>query len=186
MVLIGLLGRKQSGKDTAANILLSQNDFIRLAFADPIKNICRELFGFSEDQLYGNKEVIDEYWNVTPRTTFQYIGAELFRNQIGNILPNVGNNFWVCCLERKYDNIIDGNPDANVVITDVRYQNELEMIHKKGGIIIKIDRPFLETNDNHESEQYIDQTDDFDYCINNDGSIEKLHEQIINIVNELK
>lgn len=187
MVFIGLLGKKCSGKDTAASILITKYNFTRLAFADPIKNICRELFNFSYNQLYNNKETIDEYWGITPRKTFQFIGTDLFRNQINEILPNVKDNFWVLCLERKYKDIISKDPHANIIVTDVRYQNELDMIHNNGGIIIKINRESLsEITDNHESEKHIDNINNYDYCINNNNSVENLFLQIINIVDELK
>jgi len=77
----------------------------------------------------------------------------------------------------------NNNIDTNIVITDVRYQNELDMIHKNGGIIIKINRPDNINIDDHESENYIDYIKNYDYCINNNASIDDLSEQIIKIFN---
>ena len=36
-MLIGLVGKKKSGKTTAANYLIEQHDFISFAFASPLK-----------------------------------------------------------------------------------------------------------------------------------------------------
>ena len=186
--MIGLLGKKYCGKDTAARVLILKHKFIRMAFGDPIKNISKELFNFSDDQLYGNnKETIDNYWNIAPRKIFQYLGTDIFRKDIKKILPHIDDNFWVLCLEKKYKEIMlnnsNNNIDTNIVITDVRYQNELDMIHKNGGIIIKINRPDNINIDDHESENYIDYIKNYDYCINNNASIDDLSEQIIKIFN---
>jgi dephospho-CoA kinase len=176
MVLIGLLGKKHSGKDTSAEILINKHNFTKLAFADPLKNICKELFGFSDYQLYNDKETIDEYWNISPRNALQYLGTDVFRNNINKLLPNITDNFWVMLLENKYKKI-----KGNVIITDVRFQNEVDMIHKNGGFVIKINR---NTNniDNHDSEKYIDSIINYDYVIDNNDSIENLFKNITNII----
>ena len=58
-MLIGLLGKKRVGKDTVAEYLIEKYNFIRYAFADPIKEIAGIMFNFSYEQLYGNqKEII--------------------------------------------------------------------------------------------------------------------------------
>ena len=185
MVLIGFLGKKHCGKDTAGKMLVDTHNFTRMANADPIKLISKELFGFTEEQLNGNKkEEVDDYWNIAPRKTFQFIGTDLIRNKIKELLPQVTDNFWVLCLERKYNNFMLDNPNGNVVITDVRYQNELDMIHKYGGIVIKINRGLSNDQqiDEHESEKHIDSINNYDYCVDNNGSKEEFLQKILDII----
>lgn len=91
---IGICGRKFNGKDTLAEYLVKNHGYEQMAFAKPIKDISKILFGFNDEQLYGSKkEEIDERWNTTPRQMMQYIGTDMFRKD-----PGFGEHFWVKCL----------------------------------------------------------------------------------------
>src|SRR5690348_4750212 len=86
--IIGIVGKAGSGKDTAADILIKNHNFCKIAFADPLKRFCKELFDFSEDQLWGSSDkrsVPDERYlrqtddgekYLTPRFALQRIGTE--------------------------------------------------------------------------------------------------------------
>ena len=63
-MIIGLSGKKGSGKDTIAEYLCVQYGFINYGFGDPIKEIGRIMFDFTDEQLYGNKK---ETWRSTTR-----------------------------------------------------------------------------------------------------------------------
>lgn len=54
--LVGINGKKYSGKDTTGNFLSEITGFNTYALAKPLKNICSKLFGFTEEQLYGNEK----------------------------------------------------------------------------------------------------------------------------------
>lgn len=139
--IIGITGRKFSGKDTVGNYFVEKYGFERVAYADPLKQATQAIFDFDDEQLYGNqKEILDTYWNVTPRQTLQFIGTDLFRNHISELLPNMGKDIWIHALKRKILKIQKKNPDAKIVITDVRFPNELQAIKDLGGITIKIQR----------------------------------------------
>lgn len=58
--IIGLSGLAGSGKDYIANILCTNYGFVKVAFADPIKRICRDVFDFTEEQLWGPSEKRNE------------------------------------------------------------------------------------------------------------------------------
>ena len=100
-MIIGFLGNKRVGKDTAANFLINKYNFIRYAFGDPVKDVAKAMFNFSEDQLYGDKkEIIETIWNITPRRAFQVIGTDFAQYSIYNSLPELEQNikkktFWV-------------------------------------------------------------------------------------------
>src|SRR5437763_1841975 len=139
MVLIGILGKRGHGKDTIGDYLQKNHEFKKDSFAFPLKESVRILFGLNDEQLYGSlKEVVDPYWNVTPREIMQKYGTEIVRNHFGIIIKDIGNNFWVRSLVRRYNDVKN---TTNVVVCDVRFKNEVDEIHKQGGIIIKIDRP---------------------------------------------
>lgn len=173
-MLIGVLGLKRSGKDTTSDYLVEKYNFKKLTFAEPLKNACKILFNFNEEQLYGSKkEEVDPRWGVSPRIIYQYLGTDIFRNHIQTIMPTIGNNFWVNLTIDNYKNL----KNSNVVISDVRFENELNAIKQEGGIIIKIIRPSNENNDYHSSESSIQDLKG-DYEIINDGSLEDLYKKI--------
>ena len=175
--IIGITGRKFNGKDTLGNYLVENYEYKKLSYADPIKDISRILFGFNDEQLYGNsKEIIDPNWDVTPRTVMQFLGTEIFRKQMHQIIPNIEENFWIKCLEVKMINELKENPNKRFVICDVRFPNELEAIKKLGGIVIRVKRNLSTNGDTHESEKFIDELD-VDFEIENSGNKAELYEK---------
>lgn len=157
MVLIGIIGKKYSGKDTVADYLVTKHNFTKMAFADPVKKITKELFNFNDEQLYGNlKETVDERWGISPREAFQKIGTEFGQFGIHSYFPSMekfGRNLWVERLFAEYN-----LNTKDTVISDVRFKHEIDRIKKENGIIIKIIR---DSNyiDNHISENEIDEED---------------------------
>jgi len=179
--IIGLIGYKQSGKDTIADYLVKNYNYHKLSFAEPLKEICKILFNFDEEQLYGNKkEIIDINWNITPRQVYQFVGTHLFRNEIQKLLPNINDNFWVEILKQKIVKLL--NENKKIVISDIRFLNELSMIKSFGSLIIKITRANNICVNDHESEKYID-IFNYDIAINNNGSINELYNDINLIFN---
>jgi hypothetical protein len=178
-IIIGITGKKRHGKDTLGDLLISKKNFIKFAFADPLKLACKEIFNFSDEQLYGNdKEIEDDFWKITPRQILQYVGTELFRNQIGNILPETKENIWIKVMEKK----VESSKEDKIVITDVRFPNEVEMVKKLGGIVIKVVRPSLSIQEHSEHiSEAIDQLD-VDFTVINDKTPEDLYNAVIKII----
>lgn len=144
-MLIGILGRKRVGKDTTADYLCSNYNFEKLTLAQPLKDICKISYDFSDEQLYGSlKETIDERFGVSPRVVYQYLGTDIFRKDINSIIPCIKNNFWINLIAENYLQMTETNKNKCVVVSDVRFQNEIDRIHELGGIIIKINRPIVE------------------------------------------
>lgn len=67
MKLIALSGYSGVGKDTLADVLVKEYNFCRIAFADPIKRIAREIYDFSDEQLWGPSEKRNELDKRYPR-----------------------------------------------------------------------------------------------------------------------
>jgi len=172
---IGLAGKKGHGKDTLGEYLVTKYGYRRFAFADALKEMVRIAFSFSNDQLYGDKkEEIDPFWKTSPREVLQFIGTELFRNNIEKLLPEMGSSFWQQIVRRKINDILLLNPKQKIVITDVRFPDECQFIKELGGgEIIWIERPLFDNIDGHSSENQklvVDQT------VINDGTINNLFE----------
>jgi len=180
-MIIGILGNKGHGKDTISDHLVSKYQFHKKAFGNPLKEICQTLFGFSHDQLYGNrKEITDKYWGITPRKAMQFVGTDLFRNKMNELIPGISHNFWLECMRRqsgKYDRL---------VISDVRFQNEVDFIHEMNGIVIKVERGNKEIKDNHTSESEIRQIVNYDFYVENNSDLHTLYSKVDNLCQQLK
>ena len=153
---------------------------------DSNPNFFKHVFNFNDEQLYGeSKEIIDEYWKVAPRTVMQYVGTDMFRNQIGKILPDIGTNIWIEVIKRKILDIWKTNPNQRIVLTDLRFPNEINLIKELNGIIIRVKRNIEKSEDEfvviHESETYIDMFK-VDYDFENNQSRDKLYEQFDKIL----
>ena len=183
-MLIILTGRKQHGKDTCAEYLCKKYKFVQLAFAKPLKDCCKLLFGLSDEQLYGDlKEIVDERWGVSPRQILQFVGTDLFRDNMSRLIPNVAKNFWVSCVKMECIRLWKQDPMLNIVISDGRFSNELDLLNEFRGISIKIIRPNYEVDSTsfHESERCIDDLKTT-FDISNDGTIDDLYKKIDKLV----
>ena len=181
-LIIGIVGKKSHGKDTIADMIVGRYDYQKISFADPLKEGCRHIFGLSEEQLYGSaKDLVDDFWMVTPRELLQFLGTELLRNQLYDIMPHIGNAIWIQRLEKT---LID-NPNINYVIPDIRFQNELDMLRNHSAIIIKVYRSNILNTDLHISETGVDNITGFDKLVLNDSTIDALYKKVTHIINAL-
>lgn len=149
-MIIGICGHKGSGKDYLANILKEYTGFKVVHFADPIKDIISDLFKISKDELNELKNSEDtKILGTNMRSILQTFGTNIMQKFCGK-------RIWVD-LVLKEDNLI---------IADVRFQHEVDAILEKGGFIIKLDSPCL---DSHISESGIDKMPDscFKYIFDN-------------------
>lgn len=182
-MIIMLTGRKRSGKDEAAKVLINNHGFIRYAFADPIKAACKVIFMLDEEQLDGStKEIVDPRWGMTPREMYQYVGTELFRVKLPELSAGfnavVGDTLWVTRFVEWYRAY--GATVKDVVITDLRFENELFMVAGTFGaevVSIRIERDGVDKSDMHASETAIDSLP-VAYTVKNDGTIKELHAKI--------
>ena len=185
MNLIGFSGKKRSGKDTGGEYLIKKYGYIQYSFAGPLKKACQEIFMFSDEQTEGHlKEMHDERWNISARKVFQIFGTEMFREKLGDFFPemkHIQENFWIYRFEMWYKNLKKTNPNVKVVVTDIRFPNEAEIVKKLGGKIIKVERNTSMSIDNHASEKNIDLIKG-DITLTNNDTLEKYYEKIENIL----
>lgn len=120
-----------------------------------------KVYGMSSDYDYS---VVKE--EITPRKLLQLLGTECGRQIIH---PNV----WV------NSTMADYKGGDNWVLSDVRFPNEAEAVRKRGGLLFRVNRPSMESTDQHESETALDNYQHWDKVIINDGSLEDLENKII-------
>ena len=141
-MIVGFVGFIGSGKDTAADYLVNFHGFRRDSFANTLKDAVAAVFGWDRVLLEGRtkearewREQVDPWWaerlnmpNLTPRWVLQYWGTEVCRQ-------GFHDDIWIASVENKMRKTRD-----NIVISDVRFPNEIEAIHRAGGKVIRIKR----------------------------------------------
>lgn len=188
--IIGLCGQAGAGKDTAAKWFL-QRGYGRSGFADPIKFLLNQAFGWTMAD-WEDRDWKESRWAVltadsnsrpsetSPRSLAQWLGTEVVRN-------NFGNDAWVNLWKQQWHDA--GQP--RLVVADVRFQNEVDAIHKLGGVVLRIVRgPYSgrlhfdgdgdRTDTTHDSER-TGELRDIDHEIRNDGTIQDLHDKIARV-----
>lgn len=127
-------------------------------FADPVKEMCVNLFGLTHDQVYGVEENKNEkihlLWeNVStdwPQKTGQMTAREFMQFFGTNIMRKIYPNVWTnACINK----ILKEGSELSI-IADVRFPNEVEAINKAGGKVLRLERSVYD--DNHESEVILD------------------------------
>jgi hypothetical protein len=140
-MIIGFVGFIGSGKDTAADYLVNFHGFRRDSFANTLKDAVSAVFGWDRVLLEGRtkearewREKQDDWWTnrldrvITPRWVLQYWGTEVCRQ-------GFHDDIWIASLENKMRKTND-----DIVISDVRFPNEITAIHNAGGKVIRIKR----------------------------------------------
>lgn len=158
--LIGLAGRRGSGKDSLATLM----GWNRVAFADTLRDAAEIICGFTKTQMLDPemKDKIDPRWGWSPRWFLQRLGTEVGRS----IDPAI----WVKAWEHKVRNMMQAtmrdsegarHPAYRVIVaTDVRFPNEVAAVRSLGGKVYRVVRPWggpaISAVDAHDSEHALD------------------------------
>jgi len=209
-MIVGISGFINSGKSTIATQLTEHHNFKKDSFANSLKDACSALFDWPRHLIEGDtkesrewREIVDPWWseklgieNFSPRLALQLIGTNTLRDHF-----NPG--LWFMTLENR----IRKNPGQHIVISDVRFPNEVEFIQKQGGIMIKVSRgpepPWHETalmankgnsiaktimTNTYSSAHFSEWAwvgSKFDYEVSNDTDVEGLQKQITEIMKQI-
>lgn len=209
-MIIGFVGFIGSGKDTAADYLVNFHEFRRDSFANTLKDAVAAVFGWDRVLLEGRtaearawREQRDEWWSarlgkdITPRWVLQYWGTEVCRQ-------GFHDDIWIASLENKIRKTSD-----NIVISDVRFPNEIKAIHNAGGLVVRVKRgddpewyqDAANMNEGRGNMSWLISKDritrlgihasetawiggDIDRIISNDGTIDELFSQLQTLINQ--
>lgn len=209
--LVGISGFAGSGKDTIANYLVERYSYQKTSLADPIKRACREIFGFSDDTLWGPshmREALDtrypfsgrspadgfqmheialsEYeWWIDPRSGQKYpkyLSARICLQTLGTEFGRrLDSDLWIKSCLRY----IGDSGTSRWAIPDVRFRNEMDHIRSAGGVLIRVCREGQRSL--HQSEQEMADIPDthFDFVIQNFGSLSSLHEKVDSVMSAI-
>ena len=130
--LLGLAGRAGCGKSTIAQALVDRGLAQRVRFAGPLKDGLVAM-GLSREQVDGALKETPSHLlcGATPRHAMQTLGTEWGRNMIG---PDV----WVRLTMHRVDDLLASG--VNVIIDDVRFDNEAEAIRERDGQLVTLVR----------------------------------------------
>lgn len=113
MKRIALLGRSGAGKDTFADFLVEERNFTKMFFAEPLYLIANEVFGMTKK----NRELLQD---------------------IGIALRGVDEEVLVNNLKKRVEEAEKAGIE-NIIITDVRQENEFNALKEMGFVFIYID-----------------------------------------------
>jgi len=194
-MIIGVCGLIGSGKGTVADMLVAEHGFVKVSFADKLKDAVSEMFDWPRDMVEGDtnesrewREKVDEFWTketgrqITPRLVLQEFGTECMRQ-------GFYDGIWVSLVKKR---ILD-NPTTNFVVPDTRFPNEIKMVQELGGNVWWVRRGQLpgwfvdyrisavEPRDIHSSEWAWGRTD-FDQIIDNNETVSELRNRVVDLL----
>ena len=176
MKLIGLAGAPRVGKDTIADYLEERYGYTVTAFAMPLKMAVQNLFGLNCTQAFNDtvKEVPVQPWGLTPR--------EMWCDTADAIKDKFGADFFI----KRWQAEIVG--EEYVVVSDVRFEGEAELVRAMGGTIIHVSRhqapPLVGRIAKHNSNDGISYKDG-DFAILNNGTLDDLMDSVDDLMGML-
>ncbi len=172
MKIIAISGKKHSGKDTVASMLMKRlpGTSVRVAFADELKLEIARNYHVTVPYIEGNKD--------TFRTVLQGHGS------IQKFLH--GEHYWIeQYLLRLHNCTHDGIYPDYVLTPDLRYKNEYNYLTDLGAIIIRVNRNLGELPDTHSSETDLDRVE-FPLTIVNNSTMEFLEYNVEQLIEKIK
>jgi hypothetical protein len=169
MLLIGISGKKRSGKDTVYELIAkaSSKRVRRYAFADALKKEVSKACGVTPEEIEQNKDRF--------RLILQGWGTEFRRS--------IDQEYWT---EQLRKTLKTAHLHCDVaVVTDVRFKNEAELVKELGGKLIRVHRPGNNSADLHPSEIEMDSYEGYDWSISNDGSLGDLEKKVAILMDNL-
>lgn len=174
-MIIGLIGKMRSGKSTVKDILVSKYDYKSVAFGDMLKLTLSLIYNVPIQTFYSNegkKKIVHK--NMTARELMQ---------KFGDAVRSIDWDSWNIPVE----NFIMSEPlKDHIVIDDVRFKSEANMIHKHGGILWKVIRDLVPLK--YDEAKHISETEQDeivpDYSLDNSSSIEDLEIKVDSLLKE--
>lgn len=126
-------------------MLVQKYGFTKMSFADSLKDAVAGIFNWPRHLLEGDtvesrewREQVDTWWanrlgipNLTPRFVLQQWGTEVARKSFHD-------DIWIASIENKLMHL-----DANIVIPDCRFPNEIKTVRALGGEVWWVKRGVL-------------------------------------------
>ena len=166
--LVGLTGPAGVGKTAVAREMQYRYGFVVVGFAGRLKQIVRELYDLSHEQVHGKlKEEVDGRYGISPRQIMQRFGTEVGRT--------IFEDTWTQALQQDLD-MMRANGLTRFVIDDLRFENEAQWVRANGGHVYELARAGIHYGQNHPSEIGV-QADDVVY----NGEVKDTAHNVVNL-----
>ncbi|MEV7358263.1 hypothetical protein [Kitasatospora sp. NPDC091276] len=177
---VALLGRARSGKDSIAGRLVERFAFTRVAFADALRVAALDLDPIVGAQPLGMatlpirlSEVISRYgWE---RCKAEYPEVRRTLQRLGEGVRQGDADHWLRLALAKLETADRWN--LPVVVSDVRYANELAALRSRGALVVRVERPGAGAGgdaEHHVSETELDHAP-VDVTLPNSGTLQDLY-----------
>lgn len=184
--VIGILGEKEAGKDTTAEILIEAFGYVRRAFGDPLKREAAFALDHGFSSFSASTGVIPPSDIAEILISLQGRGFLVFEKPtipaIRRLLQWWGTEFRRSIDPDYWVKQVDVDLPEMLVVSDVRFPNEMDFVRKYNGLLIKIARPkvvSIETaSEKHASESLAKSDVAVDHVIVNDSTISALTKKI--------
>lgn len=135
MIIIGITGKKRSGKDTFADFIIknSNGTASKMSFADSLKDEVAQMLNISRARIEDDKSFF--------RPLLQWYGTEWRRG-------NFGSDYWITQLKNR----VSMSASKVVIVPDVRFRNEAELIKQMKGTLVRVEKEGENSDDRHASE----------------------------------
>lgn len=181
-MLYAVCGNKRHGKDSVADVLVKHHQFRKDSFARPMKEACSIIFGWSLEIMEKYKEDVDPSLGISPRQALMLLGTEFGQHMLCEKYPEfkatTGRKLWAKRVLAPYRST---DPSDRLVISDLRFPHEAEVVREKGGKVIRVIRPQWPVDLAHESESAVDSVP-YDYLISNSGSLVDLEMKVLALI----
>lgn len=142
-MIIGIIGKMRSGKDTISDMIIKNNQsFVKKQFAGKLKECVSLILNIPREDLEKEEikqKILEIYWNDEINTVRDFL------QQFGTLAcrDTISENFWINALFSDYKTIpyaLGESVKPDWVISDCRFKNEADEIKRRGGILINIYR----------------------------------------------
>jgi hypothetical protein len=181
--LIGITGFATAGKDAVADVLVRRYGFVKVAFADALREMALAI----DPWIYVQTATFQTEWewmrysDAVARYGYgeakNIVGVREFLQRLGTdgVRNVLGQDAWVKVWQKRVGKM---GGDVRVVAADVRFENEAFAVRELGGRVWRVRRPGVAGALGHASE--IEQMGiDVDEEIVNCGSLEYLESLVV-------
>ena len=195
--VVAISGKAQSGKSSSHELIKNiinekypDYKIIRKPFAEKLKQIAEDLFGWD-----GDKNIYYKQTTIHSFDSFDEIHQEVIKDEgrpllinIGQAMRNIRDTVWADYVKKNILNDIKNNEAHKkiYIIDDIRFRNEVNILKAFGSksLIIRLERESqLDIDDI--SEHDLDNFNDWDFYIKNNGSMDELARQLNGVVDSI-